>query len=48
MAAAHHGGKLRGLNYRELIQLSKDLFPAIENILQAADHPDVCEALHSP
>jgi hypothetical protein len=42
-AASYHGGKLHGVDCRELIRLSKDLFPAIERILLTANHPDVCD-----
>jgi len=44
-AASYHGGKLHGVDCREMIRLAKDLFPTIENILLATEHPDVCDAL---
>ena len=43
-AASYHGGKLHGVDCRELIRLSKDLFPAIEQILLTSNHPDVCDS----
>jgi hypothetical protein len=42
-AASYHGGKLHEVDCREVIHLSKDLFPAIGQILLIANHPDVCD-----
>ena len=41
-AAAYHGGKLNGVDCREVIHLAKQLFPIFQAYLVAVDHPDRC------
>jgi hypothetical protein len=41
-AAAYHGGKLNGVDCRELIRLAKQIFPLFEANLLATTHPDRC------
>jgi len=41
-AAAYHGGKLNGVDCRELIRLSKPIFAAFQNYLKNVEHPDRC------
>lgn len=43
-AAAYHGGKLNGVDCRELIRLSKPIFAAFQNYLVTVEHPDRCSA----
>jgi len=41
-SAAYHGGKLNGVDYRELIQLAKHIFSRFENHLLSITHADRC------
>jgi hypothetical protein len=43
-AAAYHGGKLNGVDCRELLRLTKDFFPRFEEQLLAVEHPDRCSS----
>jgi hypothetical protein len=42
-AASYHGGKLHGVDCRELICIAKSIFPEIEQALLRVDHPDRCD-----
>jgi hypothetical protein len=44
MAAAYHGGKLNGVDCRELIGLTKEIFPLLQDQLLAVTHTDRCSA----
>jgi hypothetical protein len=41
-AAAHHGGKLNGIDCCELIQLTKQIFGKIETYVLSSSNPDRC------
>jgi len=41
-AAAYHGGKLNGVDCRELIQFAKPIFGKIETYLLSSSNPDRC------
>ncbi len=41
-AAAYHGGKLTGVDCRELIHLAKQIFPLFQAYLLATEHKDRC------
>jgi len=43
-AAAYHGGKLNGVDCRELIRLSKQIFSMFQDFLLTVEHPDRCSA----
>jgi hypothetical protein len=43
-AAAYHGGKLNGVDCRELLRLSKEIFPLFEAQLLAVSHPERCSS----
>jgi hypothetical protein len=41
-AAAYHGGKLNGVDCRELIRLSNQIFSTFQSYLLSVEHPDRC------
>jgi hypothetical protein len=41
-AAAYHGGKLNGVDCRELIRLSYQIFSTFQSYLLSVEHPDRC------
>jgi len=43
-AAAYHGGKLNGVDCRELIGITKDIFPQLQDKLLAVTHADRCSS----